>query len=150
MAKHCPQHSDNASVGHRKGQRFRGWEVVRLGIETDCFATVSTCSIFLSYVIPATVAKEKEAFKWMNHEDYNLNVRMLCNYHQGSESLINLSIQWGFVCVQNFMRCGERRQEKCMMPSLPLRNLCGDQTNTKNLYRTIQLWTVWHWLEWQF
>lgn len=145
MAKHCPQRSDDASVEHWKGQWSRSWELARLGIESDDFAALSTCST--SYVIPATVPKEREAPKWMMYEDYNLTMRMLCNYHQGLESWINLSTRWGFIYVENCLRCGERKQEKFMMPSLPLKNLCEDQTNTKHIYRTIQFWTVWHWLK---
>lgn len=39
---------------------FRGRTGLRLGNENDCFATISTCSVF-SYVVPATVPREREA-----------------------------------------------------------------------------------------
>lgn len=61
VAKHCPQHSDDASVEHRKGQRSKSWELAGMGIESNDFTTVSTCSN--PYVIPATVPKEREAPK---------------------------------------------------------------------------------------
>lgn len=101
----------------------------KVGIESNDFATASTCSS--PYVIPATVPREREAPKWMIYEDYKLTMGMLCNYHQGLESWINRSTWWGFFYVEDCLRCGERRQEKFMMPSLPLKNLCGDQANTK-------------------
>lgn len=101
-------------------QRLRG---VKGGEWNWLLCCYSNIVVFPSYVIPATGPKEREASRCMIHEDYSLKVKTLCNYHQGPESLMNLSVQWGFFCVWNCRRCCGRRQEKCMMSGLPLKNV---------------------------
>ena len=66
----------------------------------------------------------------MIHVDFNLTEKC-CTIIPRDKN--HLSIQSGFFSVQNCMKCCGRRQEKFMMPSLPLKNLqlpCGNQTHT--------------------
>ena len=82
------------------------------------------------FVIPSMVPKERRASKWMIHVDFNLTEKC-CTIIPRDKN--HLSIQSGFFSVQNCMKCCGRRQEKFMMPSLPLKNLqlpCGNQTHT--------------------